>query len=380
MDPGERHPADDLGDSHDRPLRRQPFGDPSAGPPRRKVWPRSAATAEIDLPGGSTTSRFAPSCRHGPGTGVDVRDRRGADARRTGRPLQTATEASSVMSIAPRLRALAHPPRPRRRRRPSSSTQPSASSSKARRKAVIRPDSLVDREAPFPAGRVDHPPAIRDEPQLDRRAASDGPGPAGSPPSPGRSGPLGSRPGALPRAGARRAARRRPRRGRPMPCTRRSGPAPSGAPRGPTGRRTRHLAGSGWSSVGQPHHAPAAGRRPAELLLQDLAVVRQQDLDRPAPPPAGRTPGPARRRAGRPRHRAGRSAAAHPGTTACLTVDVAVPIDAAELHGERPPPFVSHDGFRLAQTNRIPPTIVVRRCRLNVSGVVTPSPVGVAMR
>ena len=34
---------------------------------------------------------------------------------------------------------------------------------------------------------------------------------------------------------------------------------------------------------------------------------------------------------------------------------------------------------RFTEYTRMTPTVVERRCRVNVSGVVTPSPVGVAM-
>ena len=278
------------------------------------------------------------------------------------------------MSIAPRLElSPTH--------RAAASAIPSSSTSLRPRpgRPDARPSSVPTRSrsrSPIPPGRVDHPPAIPRRTATRSRAASDGPGPAASPPSPGRSGPLGSR-----REPFRMPEREEPlgedlATGRSRRARARSGPAPSGVPQGPTRRRTRHLGGSGWSSVGQPHHAPAAGRRPAELLLQDLAVVRQQDLIAPPRP--------------QPIEREDRLAVGTAVGAFELDDQQPLPLERRVLDGRRrrcrprgpvawreAPPFAS-DGSD-SQTNRIPPTIAVRRWRQKVSGVVTPSPVGVAI-
>ena len=278
------------------------------------------------------------------------------------------------MSSAPRL-GLSATHRAAASAIPSSSIQPSAPSRKARRKAVISPDSLAIAKPHSPRSSrpsVRHSETNRSSiPRRFRWSRASG---------------VTTVPGTI------RTSRVAP--GSPSACRRaKSRSAKTSPPAGPTcprpfrpGDRAEFredrpdggldiFEGSGWSSVGQPHHAPAAGRGPAELLLQDLAVVRHRTASpRPAPSRSNaRTGSPS----GRPSTPSSWTTSSRsPWNVGCLTVAVAVRSRGRAAWREAPP-FASRRSD--SQTNRIPPTIAVRRWRQNVSGVVTPSPVGVAI-
>ncbi len=144
MEPGERHPADHLGDPHGRPSPSSLSGTWGA-PVRRNVRPNCRSSAS-DLPAGSMTSKFTPSrrtARATPSGSVAVAARMPSNRH----ALQTATDASSVKSSAPRCgastihRAVASS---------DDATSDQSSSSQTRRKCREYARIDLDREAPFP--------------------------------------------------------------------------------------------------------------------------------------------------------------------------------------------------------------------------------------
>ena len=289
---------------------------PPGGRSRRSAASRRS-TSRAARPRASSTPSAGPP-------GPPRRDRRPLAARTpaTWQARQTATDASSVTTSAPRCGASAT------HRAASSERRVRARSSAHGRRAAPAgtpppgPTRRLDREPPLALCAGSGPASLRatSRSAIPRRfSKSRASGvttvPAATPDlarsgrqAPRHAAARSSRPANTVLAGpVRRAAGRLdPRRpGRLAPA--------------PTARRHRRREGSGcqsWrSSVGQPHHAPAARRRPAEQLLQRLAVVRHQH--HVAPPRPQPVEGQHRLAVGPAigRLRAARPASAPPGTS-----------------------------------------------------------------
>ena len=287
----------------------------SSRPPRREPPAAAERLAQLPHPGDRLPRRLDhqqvhPEAAHRPGHRHRRRPPSPPGHPRSGRPVQTATDASAVTTSAPRL--VLRPPsaRPRPGRGPLRATPPARRATTAATPRPPRlPASIANPHSPSGALRLDVLP--RDEPMpIPRRFKQSRASGVTTVPGATRTSPMpAAKPLGMPQ--------------REQPSRKHSLPDPPALPHAdrPTSARAARTAASTCLAarpvhrvVGQPQHAPAARRRPPEQLLQ--ATPRHSS---PAPHPRAR-PEPVEREhrlaVGPPigRLRAARPASARPET------------------------------------------------------------------